>query len=41
MKLDEHVPSLVVDLVAIARRVNDVQTKAHTVLNDDYIPQVM
>ena len=37
----EHVndaPALVVDLVAIARRVNDVEAKTDTVLNNNYTP---
>lgn len=33
---EDFVPSVVVDLVTVARRVNDVQTKTDSIFLDDY-----
>lgn len=33
---EEFVPSVVVDLVTVARRINDVQTKTDSIFLDDY-----
>jgi hypothetical protein len=36
--MDDNAPALVIDLVTIARRIDNVETQTDIVLDDDYKP---